>query len=84
MAHFARVEDGVVREVLVIGDADCTDANGVETDAAGQAFIHACGISGHWIRTSINANIRGKFAGVGDTYDADNDVFVAPVSEVVE
>jgi hypothetical protein len=83
MAHFAKIEDGVVREVLVIGDADCTDANGVETDEAGQAFIHACGLTGEWKRTSINANIRGKFAGIGDIYDAANDVFVAraPVDE---
>ena len=31
------------------------------------------------IRTSYNNNIRGKFAGIGDTYDGVKDVFVAPV-----
>lgn len=29
-------------------------------------------------RTSYNANIRGKYAGIGDTYDAATDTFVAP------
>ena len=30
------------------------------------------------IRTSYNGKIRGKYAGIGDTYDADKDIFVAP------
>ncbi len=29
-------------------------------------------------RTSYNGNIRGVYAGIGYTYDADADVFVAP------
>ncbi len=29
-------------------------------------------------RTSYNGNIRGTYAGIGYTYDAVNDVFVAP------
>jgi hypothetical protein len=29
-------------------------------------------------RTSYNGNIRGIYAGIGYTYDAVNDVFVAP------
>jgi hypothetical protein len=37
-----------------------------------------CGLGGRWIQTSYNANIRGKFAGIGDTYDEANDVFVSP------
>lgn len=84
MAHFAKIENGLVVHVVVVGDADCLDADGNESDAVGQAFLHACGLTGEWKRTSINGNIRGKFAGRGDLYDAVNDVFVAPVSEVVE
>ena len=33
------------------------------------------------IRTSYNANIRGKFAGIGDYYDDVYDVFRPPVVE---
>ena len=29
-------------------------------------------------RTSYNARIRGKYAGLGDYYDSVNDIFVAP------
>lgn len=31
------------------------------------------------VRTSINGNIHGVYAGIGFTYDEVNDVFVAPV-----
>jgi hypothetical protein len=30
-------------------------------------------------RTSYNGNIRGRYAGIGYTYDADLDEFIAPV-----
>ena len=35
-------------------------------------------------RTSYNGNIRGVYAGIGYTYDAVNDVFVAPPAPEVE
>ena len=75
MAHFAKIENGVVREVIVVGNDDAP------TEAAGQAFIASVGLAGEWKQTSYNANFRGKYAGIGDIYDAVNDVFVAPTIE---
>jgi len=72
MAHFAKIENGIVREVIVVSNDDAP------TEAAGQAFIASLGLSGEWRQTSYNHNFRGKYAGIGDTYDAVNDVFVAP------
>jgi hypothetical protein len=72
MAHFAKIENGVVREVIVVSNDVAPD------EAAGQAFIASIGLSGEWKQTSYNANFRGKYAGIGDTYDAVNDVFVSP------
>lgn len=80
MAHAARIEDGIVREVIVIPDG----LGGDENDQAVQSYINGIGLPGTWIRTSYNANIRGKYAGIGDRYDADADVFVSPVVEPVE
>ena len=77
MAHAARVEDGIVREVIVVPDG----LGGDENDAAIQAYINGIGLSGKWLRTSYNNNIRGRYAGIGFAYDADEDVFVAPVVE---
>ena len=34
-------------------------------------------------QTSYNGNFRGKYAGIGDTYDSDLDTFIAPVIVVV-
>jgi len=79
MAHAARIEDGIVREVIVVPD----DLDATESDAAIEAYIHGIGLSGTWIRTSYNGNIRGTYAGIGFTYDSENDVFVAPVVEEV-
>jgi hypothetical protein len=72
MAHFAKVENGVVREVIVIGNDDAP------TETAGQAFIASLGLDGDWLQTSYNGNMRGRYAGIGYTYDAELDEFVAP------
>ncbi len=80
MAHAARIEDGIVREVIVVPD----DLDATESDAAIEAFIHSIGLTGTWIRTSYNGNIRGTYAGIGFTYDSEADVFVAPVVAEVE
>jgi hypothetical protein len=74
MAHAARIEDNIVREVIVVPD----DLDETESDAAIEAYIHGIGLTGTWIRTSYNNNIRGRYAGIGFTYDADLDEFVAP------
>ncbi len=78
MAHFAKIENGIVREVIVIGNDDAP------TETAGQAFIASIGLAGTWIQTSYHNNpvegaSRGKYAGIGDTWDGT--VFAAPVVE---
>jgi hypothetical protein len=77
MAHAARIEDGIVREVIVVPD----NLDATESDAAIEAYIHGIGLTGKWLRTSYNGNIRSRYAGIGFTYDADADEFVAPVVE---
>lgn len=73
MAHFARIdENNKVVEVLVVDNSQ---------EHRGQEFLAVdCGLGGTWIQTSYNANFRGRYAGIGDTYDAVNDVFVAPTT----
>ena len=78
MAHAARVEDGIVREVIVVPDG----LGGDENDAAIQAYVNGIGLPGTWIRTSFNGKIRGRYAGIGFTYDANLNEFVTP--EVAE
>lgn len=81
MAHFAEVENGVVRQVIVVSNDSCAGGEFPNSEPAGQAFIASVGLGGEWKQTSYNGNFRGKYAGIGDLYDAENDVFVSPVIE---
>lgn len=77
MAHFAELDaNNVVVRVLV------TDNNDPAGDEGYQWLIDNLG--GRWVQTSYNATIRGKFAGIGDTYDEELDVFMAPVIEELD
>ena len=78
MAHFARIEDGIVREVIVIDNADCGGGDFAESEPIGQAFIASIGLEGEWRQTSYNGNFRGTYAGIGYTFDGDQ--FIAPAA----
>jgi hypothetical protein len=78
MAHFAKVNNGAVEQVIVVSNTDCGGGDFPESESAGQAFIASIGLAGEWLQTSYHANFRGAYAGVGYTYDAELDEFVAP------
>jgi len=95
MAHFAKLDDNnVVLEVNALNNhelvtsKDTVDENGnvvvslVESEDKGIAFLTAWS-GGHtnWKQTSYNATFRGKFAGIGDTYNPVTNLFVAPTME---
>jgi hypothetical protein len=78
MAHFAELDsNNVVLRVIVVDNKDTSDANGAEKEYIGAAFCERV-LGGTWKQTSYNGNFRGKYAGIGDTYDEVNNVFVAP------
>jgi hypothetical protein len=74
MSHYAKVNNGIVEQIIV----------------AEQEFFETFvdNSPGEWIQTSYNTRgnqhtldgtpLRGNFAGVGYTYDRTNDVFYAP------
>ena len=76
MAHFAKIEDGKVTQVIVVADADCGGGQFPESEPAGQTFLANLGLAGEWRQTSYNSNFRKRYAGIG--YDFIDDVFVAP------
>lgn len=78
MAHFAKVENGVVQQIIVVSNDDCGGGDFPESEPIGQEFIASLGLSGEWLQTSYHANFRGVYAGAGYTYDAQLDEFVAP------
>jgi hypothetical protein len=70
-AHAARVEDGIVREIIVIPFMDDDDAKVTE-------YCNAIGLPGTWLDCSYLGARRGKYPGIGDRYDADLDQFISP------
>ena len=78
MAHFAEInEQNIVTKVIVVHNNELLD-NEQESETKGIDFCE--GLFGHrnWVQTSYNGNIRYNFAGVGYTWDSENDAFYAP------
>jgi hypothetical protein len=76
-AHAARVEDDIVREVIVIPYMDDDDAKVTE-------YCNSIGLAGTWLDCSYLGARRGKYPGIGDRYDADLDEFIAPEPAVTD
>ena len=70
MAHFAQLdENNVVTQVIVVGNSDTSDNNGVESENIGVAFCQSLlGAETNWKQTSYNGNMRGNYAGIGMTF----------------
>lgn len=66
MKTFAEIIDGVVNQVLVM---DMTDEDSL-------VWLKENVSNNDWIKTEVDGNIRGKYAGRGDEYHADIDSFV--------
>lgn len=78
MAYMAKLdENNVVIEVLAVADKDCPNP-APANEAQGAAFLQGLGLGTNWKQTSYNGNFRKQYAGIGYTYDAASDVFVAP------
>lgn len=67
MAHFAKIENEIVTQVVVVDNAH---------EAYGETYLNELGLQGRWVQTSYNGNIRGKFANIGDFYDEQADEFI--------
>ena len=77
MAHFAQLENNIVKQVIVVSNQDILDENGQESEQKGIDFCSNL-LGGTWKQTSYNGNIRKNYAGVGYTYDEGRDAFIAP------
>jgi hypothetical protein len=84
MGNFAKIENGTVTEIIVISNDVLGEPTLAfpDTEGAGRAFIaNTLRLEGEWRQTSYNGNFRGTYAGIGFSYDAELDEFVAPVVE---
>ena len=88
MAHFAKIGlNSKVIQVLTFNNSDMLNADGVEDESVGQAHLekHSNWPAEKWIQTSYNTYggvhtlggtpLRGNYAGIGYTWDEDNNIF---------
>jgi hypothetical protein len=59
MAHFAKIENGTVVDLIVVSNDDCGGGDFPDSEPIGQAFIAALSINeprltGTWLQTSFN------------------------------
>jgi len=88
MAHFAKLgANGKVIAVLTLNNSDMLNASGVEDESVGQQYLerHNNWPAQMWIQTSYNTQggkhnkggtpFRGNYAGIGYTWDEDDQIF---------
>ena len=80
MAHYALVDEGIVRNVITVANAAIDDLPFPESEPVGQAFIATlpdlAAQEGVWWECSYNANFRGCYPGMGFGFDGVN--FIPP------
>ena len=77
MAHYAFIDENNIVTEVIFGIDETQTIDGIDTETwYGDFKKQKC------VRTSYNAKIRGKFAGVGDVYDPSEDLFLCAINEV--
>lgn len=76
MAHFAKIENGIVTQVIVISN-DKAPGEFPQSEAPGAEFCSNL-LGGEWKQTSYNNNFRVRYAGIGYEYSSEHDAFIAP------
>ena len=66
MGHYAKVEDGIVTQVIVADGPDWCEQN----------------LGGQWVQTSYNKSFRKNYAAIGMFYDEIRDAFYWQESDV--
>ena len=76
MAHFVKIEDNIVQQVIVVDNNTLGNLEFPESEPVGQEFIASLGLDGVWKQTSYNESFRFNYAGPGYNYDEIIDAFV--------
>ena len=78
MAHYAFLDENNIVTEVIVGIDETELIEGLPPEEwYGNFRGQPC------VRTSYNGTIRGKFAGIGDIYDATTDTFVGTWQEPI-
>jgi hypothetical protein len=73
MAHYAYLDDNNIVVAVTVGKDETELIDGLDTET-----YYALGTDYTVKRTSYNSNIRGTYAGIGYSYNPDEDISIAP------
>jgi len=73
MAHYAYIDENNVVVAVIVGKDETELIDGLDPE-----IYYAQGTNYRVKRTSYSGSIRGIFAGVGCTYNDDEDIFMTP------
>ena len=65
MAYYAKINNESIVENVILADQEVIDSE-------------VLGDPSNFIETKKDGSIRKQYAGIGDTYDQENDVFISP------
>lgn len=78
MAHFAKLNDENIVIAVHVVNNDVITIDGSESEQAGIDFLSGLHGYTNWKQTSYNGTFRKNYAGIGHSYDASRDAFIAP------
>jgi len=73
MAHYAFLDENNIVTEVIVGVDETELIEGLSPEVWYSNFRNQ-----RCVRTSYNSKIRGKYAGIGDTYSEEEDIFIAP------
>jgi hypothetical protein len=73
MAHYAYLDENNIVVAVTVGKDETELIDGLDTET-----YYALGTPYTVKRTSYNGNIRGTFAGIGFSYNEEEDIFITP------
>ena len=72
MSHFAKVENGIVTQVIV------AEQNVIDSGIFGDGWVQTSYNTHGGVHANGNTPLRKNYAGVGYTYDSQRDAFISP------
>ena len=72
MSHFAKVEDGIVTQVIV------AEQDVIDTGLFGTGWVQTSYNTQGGVHTQGGTPLRKNYAGIGYTYDEGRDAFIPP------
>jgi len=77
MAHFARMDNNIVIEVIVVNNEVLENKEFPESEPIGIAFCKSLfGSETEWLQTSYNSKFRATYGSPGYAYDSEKDEFI--------